>query len=52
MSVDIPINEGVKQGSVLAPMLFKLFISDLASHLPKIDAHSLKINQFLITVLL
>ena len=35
----IPINIGVKQGCILAPHLFSLFLNDLADHFKGINGH-------------
>lgn len=45
-------NKGVKQGCVAAPTRFNLFISNLALHLLKLDAHSPKISPLTVPILL
>ncbi|XP_078515171.1 olfactory receptor 52D1-like [Lissotriton helveticus] len=52
LSKKIPATEGLKQGCVLAPLLFNLFLADLTGILDELNAHPPKLDDRHITNLL
>ena len=52
LTENITTTRGVKQGCVLAPTLFNLFLNDLSPHLADIDSHCPKLNNTPVYLLL
>ena len=52
LSEPVLTNRGVKQGCVLAPTLFNLYINDLTPFLAKVDSHCPKIGSLPVPILL